>query len=496
MSTLSDRQPASVTNFLLGEREYRRMQFPAALAHYNAAVLTDSAYALAALRGAQSAGWLSNSDDDSALVEIALTHERSLPLLQQMIARGLRAYVIGDADSAVHYLERALALEPASSQTWTMLGEVYARMLPSRGPADSLSEDAFQRARSLDPDFAPALVHLERLALRRGDLTTIRRLAAELKVANADTSHAFASALMTRCLERGPASVDWRSAVRRDTESVLTVGKLFSSGAMQPSCARAAVKALLEGDSVSINYRWSSLLILAGIDEAIGPSATDGKIPRRGTAGLPLWAVSALRQQRSPGLDRDGRRTLDSLASSYDTLQTRWLWYLSLIALRLRDTAALASIQPLTARRAVSSGARAEKLMADQTSAFLKLLRGDSAAAIRDLRALKPTGRRNDIEWSPWESLATVRMLLAELLLARGDARGAIAVATLIDAPEPVLNLYYLRPSLQLRERAAEFLRDAHLAKSYRARLTQLDASAVHVVDGRITPKSTEEERR
>ena len=484
VSALSDRQPASVVNFLQGEHEYRRMQFTPALAHYKASVRMDSTFALAALRGAQSADWLSRADEDSALVEIALSHEVSLPLLQRMIARGLRAYVIGNADSAVYYFERALALEPASAQTWAMLGEVYARMLPTRGPADSLSEQAFQRARSLDAGFAPALLHLERLALRRGDRAAIKRLAAELKSANADTSHSVARALMTQCLEHGPASVDWSGAVRRDIESVLTAGKLFSAGAMQPACARAALQALLEGDSiVPRGYRWVSLLTLEGIDEALGRSTTVGQAPRRGTADIPLWPLAALRA--GPELQRDGRRALDSLASSYGTLRTGSLWYLGLIALRLRDTPALTSIQRVIASRADSSGTRVDRLVASQTSALLKVLRGDSAAAIRELRVLRPTARRNDITWQPWESLAAERLLLAELLLARGDARSAIDVATLIDAPEPVAHLYYLRRSLQLRVRAADLLRDAARAKSYRARLAQLDGSATRLADSR-----------
>ena len=111
-----------------------------------------------------------------------------------------------------------------------MLGEVYVRMLPSRGPADSLSEQAFLRARELDADFAPALLQLERLAFRRGDLAAVRRFGAELKAANADTSHAFARELMIACLEHRLSAADWSAAVRRDIESVLTAGKLFSAG--------------------------------------------------------------------------------------------------------------------------------------------------------------------------------------------------------------------------------------------------------------------------
>jgi tetratricopeptide (TPR) repeat protein len=495
VSPLGDRQTASVVNFLLGESEYRRMQFSAALDHFKTAVRQDSSFALAALLGAQSADWLSRSDQDSALVEVALSHEASLPLLQQMIARGFHAYVIGNADSAVHYFKLALKIEPESWQTWTMLGEVYARLLPSLGSADSLSEQAFLRARELNGDFAPVLMHLERFAFRRGDLAAVRRIGAEIKAAKADSSHAFVRELMTRCLEGGMSAADWTTAVRSaaardDIESVLTAGKLFSAGANQPLCARAALLALVRADSsvVSTNYKWSALLLLNGIDGALAYSPDSAEIGVRATANLPLWPLVALRDEDTPDLNRARRRILDSLAENYATLRAPALWHLGLIAFRLRDTVALGSIQRIVEARAASSGARTDKLVAAEGSARLSLLHGDSSRAIKVLKALVPTARRNDIAWQPWESLGAERLMLAKLLLARGDARGAIDIATLIDAPEPAAYLYWLRPSLQLRMHAAEQLRDARLVKSYRARLTQLDVEAARVSGSRPTP--------
>ena len=104
------------------------------------------------------------------------------------------------------------------------------------------------------------------------------------------------------------------------------------------------------------------------------------------------------------------RRALDSLAANYATLRIGHLWYLGVIALRLRDTAALASIQRIVESRADSSGARTDRLVAAEGSARLTLLRGDSAGAITQLQALKPTARRNGIAWLPWESLGAERM--------------------------------------------------------------------------------------
>jgi Tfp pilus assembly protein PilF len=78
--------------------------------------------------------------------------------------------------------------------------------------------------------------------------------------------------------------------------------------------------------------------------------------------------------------------------------------------------------------------------------------------------------------------------LLAELLLAQGDARQAIDLATLIDAPEPVVHLYYLRPSLQLRVRAAKRLGNDRLVREYQMRLSRLDVGSASGARSSVTP--------
>jgi tRNA A-37 threonylcarbamoyl transferase component Bud32/tetratricopeptide (TPR) repeat protein len=487
LSALADRKPAAAVNFVLGEHEYRRMQFRPALDHYKAAVRLDSVFALAALRGAEAADWLSRFDEDSALVQIALANEQTLPPAYRPIARGLHAYLIGSADSAVHYFERALALRP-TSQVWTLLGEVYARMLPSRGPADSLSELAFRQARELDSDFAPALVHLERLAQRRGDLAGSARFAAELKAASADTSHAFSRSLMARCLAEGPAAIDSKAA-RQDAESVFGVGKLFSAGASQRQCARAALEAILDSDSlVPRGYRRASLMMLDGLDAASGHIGVIANTSRRGTTDLPRWRLYSLRATTGLGSEKEIRSALDSLAPSYRALPTGDLWYAAIGAWALRDARTLLLIQREAVARADSSRTRLDRQVASLISPHVRLLRGDSTGAIGELRELRPNARRNDITYQPWESLAHERLLLAELLLTRGDARKAIDLATLIDAPEPVVHLYYLRPSLQLRVRAAERLGNARLARDYRMRLSRLDLGSTPGARGNVTP--------
>ena len=64
--------------------------------------------------------------------------------------------------------------------------------------------------------------------------------------------------------------------------------------------------------------------------------------------------------------------------------------------------------------------------------------------------------------------------MLAQLLLARGQAAEALDVAGGFDSPVPVAYLMYLPASLSIRVQAAEQLGDTRLAEAGRARLAAL----------------------
>jgi hypothetical protein len=103
------------------------------------------------------------------------------------------------------------------------------------------------------------------------------------------------------------------------------------------------------------------------------------------------------------------------------------------------------------------------------------LVRGDSAGALEQLRRLAPTAADGAaLTWNPWEALGGERLLLAELLLARGEALAALQVASNFDAPAPISYLPYLPASLTLRIKAAERLGDSKLAERLRRRYAML----------------------
>jgi hypothetical protein len=102
------------------------------------------------------------------------------------------------------------------------------------------------------------------------------------------------------------------------------------------------------------------------------------------------------------------------------------------------------------------------------------VLSGDTLGAIALLRGLAPRAPAIDLTWGEWESLAGERLLLARLLLARGEAREALRVAATHDHPQPIENLLYLPASLVVRREAASRLGLDRLAAEYRERLEAL----------------------
>ena len=482
VTALGERRPAAVANFLQGEREYRRMQFAAALPHYNAAVADDSGFALAALRGGYTAAWLSDVSTGIKLVTTALRNASYLAPAQSAVARGLNAYLEGDADSALFFLREALRRDADAPETWTLLGETYLRLLPNEAAADSLARSALERARAIDHDFAPALVLLEELALRDGDVRRATRLREELRSAGADTTHVLARHLMFRCVERGPQGIDWRAATARDYEAVLSAGKVLGGRAANPACAMAAFRALLATTDPPIPARVGALLGLQAQLIATGQGhETPSSLGANGVAGLdyririPILVGAAA----GDGFQRQAQAVADSAATvGYERASASTLWQLGYFeahrgnAARVRDLARALQI------KADSSQLSRDLRLARSVAARLLVLEGDTTAALAILETLRPRARRVALGWWPWESLGPERLLHAELLHRRGRFEEALRVATYLDATEPIGYPMYLRSSLALRARAAASMGDERLANRYRERLERLKPSS------------------
>ena len=476
LRSLNERKTSAIANFLQGEREYRRMQFSPALAHYESAVGEDSAFAIAALKGAQTATWISRPGTDTALVGVAVRRNSSLTGSQARVASGLQAYLTGNADSAITHLRVAIQEDPSLAEAWTLLGEVYLRSLTSESPADSLARASLQRARKLDPDFAPALLLLEELALRDGDFQEVERLKEELRRADADTTHAVERDLMWRCVRRGPTYVKWADAARLDPTSTLNAGRILARGASQPACARAALTAVFQDDSASLAVRHGALLGLNGLLLATGNGEELRTLfASKAGSGLKLWQFYLQNAAAGVGFEREASVASDSLGRSYGRMEPKILWMIGSWIAQSGDVIRLREVANAMRVIADSSLSRQDLLIASLIEARLQLVEGDSGGAIAALRVLRPSGARRDIAWRPWEGLGLERLLLAELLLARGEHEEAARVASQLDATEPVPYLLYLRRSIELRRTIAQTSGNGGMEAHYTKRLKQLD---------------------
>jgi tetratricopeptide (TPR) repeat protein len=478
LAEFSRRDPVAVANFLQGEREYRRMQFAAAMPHYHAALARDSAFALAALRGAYAASWSAKFEEATQLVETALRQNEGLNPSQLNVARGLAAYLDGSADSAVLYLRAALRSDSAAHAAWTLLGETYSRLLPAEWASDSLARATLERARTVDPSFAPTLVLLEEIALRDGDVDRAVTLRGELRTAEADTTHATARALMLRCVRDGPGSINWTQATAADALAVLSVGKLLSGQASQPQCAISAFQAVLSSQDPPRNVRLGALLgalaQLAAIDQS---HQSPLLLALKGASGvnrhIPVLATAAA----TAALENEARAIADTAARSYNNLPVPLLWLLGNFEASRNNVPRLQAILRTLRVKADSSQLPRDARIVRAVDARLRLLKGDTVTAIAILGSLRPSASRLMLAWWPWETHGPEYMLLAQLLFATGRYEEARQVATRLDATEPVTYPFYIRQSLELRMRAAEAMRNATLATQYRRRLQKLSSS-------------------
>jgi hypothetical protein len=132
--------------------------------------------------------------------------------------------------------------------------------------------------------------------------------------------------------------------------------------------------------------------------------------------------------------------------------------YLALWSWHTRDEARLDSLATRLRFIADSSARAVHRLAADRVAARLTLVRADTATAIRLLTALRPAADPGFVTWDEFESLASERLLLAQLQLATGDADGAWRTAEAFDSPRSQVHQLYLAESLRVRLRAAERL--------------------------------------
>jgi serine/threonine-protein kinase len=475
LATLAGHDPAALANWLQGDRDYRDGRFEPALEHYQRAIERDSSLALAALSGAQAAGWLARQEDAVALARLALRNSESLPRRFGDLAAALAALGAGRTDTAVARIDRALVADSLWADAWAIRGEIYLHLLPTGEKLDSIAEASFARAVSLDPAFAPPLNHLAELMLRRGDVADASPMISRLRGGTADSSLFAPLLLMRDCVRDGPEAPDWKAAAAADPSIVLTAARQLAAGGARLSCAEHGFRAVLDSPSMDASYKWGALLGLNAVLIGTGRETTARRLIDSAAMDMPgaiaLYLFNAVAGDDPAPWDTPEIRQLWSEPSAMPASR---LWYFGEWAVANRDTARLSALSRVATRRRDSLGAPSDSLLAGVLDARDVLLRGDSAEAITRLQALASVTPLDSLVWDPWDALAAERVQLAALLLARGAPDRAVSVLSPMDGSQALAFIAFLPRVLELRAEAEERLGQRQQADATHARLARL----------------------
>jgi serine/threonine-protein kinase len=479
LRALGSPNPNATAAYLLGDRAYRRGHFGEASTFFGRAVESDSTFAMAAVMGAQAAGWARQKDKAVELLRVALAQRGALAPRYTNYLLGLSASWLGHADSAIRYLRMSLDHDPNSPETWAELGEVYSHWLPSEPSADSLQADAFERAYRLDPGFMPALYHLVEISLRRSDAATAERLIGTMREAGTDTTDLAALALMLRCVKESPERIDWDREVKQGLADVVDAGSALAvSGLPQPRCSEAAWTAVLRHDPgvepPNLGLRYRALVGLHALliaeqryEEAQRLLDSERRLPPQR-----VWPLQIVAAVAGAPESRQARFAAESLSriTLHPGRAPVAVWSRGLWEYRLGNARAVRLLAQRALLDASRTGAtRLDTLVAQSLEGWAALAAGDSARALQSFEGLTPLGGEDH-----WEALGVERMKVAELQLSRGQHALAFQAASMLDAPGGVTYLINLRPSLVVRQRAAQAMGDQRAAASMARRLAAL----------------------
>jgi hypothetical protein len=473
LTALAERRPAAIADWLQGEREYRRSRYGLALDHERRAVAADSSLAYAALRGALAAEWERWYEESAGLVDLALRNDSVLPSKYKHFALGLRDYYAGLPDSAAQHLQDALALDSTWSEAWMALGEVRYHLMPDGEPQGA---EAFARTRRADPDFAPPLFHLAQIALHRGDTASAARLIETFRATDPDSLWVVQLELSLDCMQRGPRNTPWHDAARHHPDEVLQAAKVLASPESRPDCAEAAFRSILATDSAPVGARWGAVLGLQGVLTARGRlSEVEALLDTTVAAGVfAAKGLYVIHAAAGLGMDAQAATVIAELGGDYQQMGPERLWYHGIWLAHRGDRANLVKVADALSHLRTGSMEPLLVSTSNGISARLALLDADTARAIALLRHVAPAGGFSALEWGMQAPFGGEQLLLAELLFARGQFDEALLVADRLDHSAPIIYLVYLRPSLELRIKAAELLERADLAATIRKRLAKL----------------------
>lgn len=434
-ASLGARSLPALKAYLEGEQYYRRAAWDSAIAWYQRAIELDTGFALALYRAGIALGWSSTAADSlsQAYLMHAAAHNRGLPPRDSMLieAEALSAALDAGLDDPRYWTSyrRLYATTAEAARRYPNDAEVWYEYADARyhNPAfSSLREirEAFDLAIALDSAYAPAYLHQIELALQLGDPEAARGyVEGYLALAPRDV-YADAIRLTGRLLDPDGARSE---AVERllDTASVDLLLATIQSFRGWPDTLQTAVRlagrlVARDTDMVTAHGQRSSYL-----PEQASALAYRGRLAEAFQVGGQIgWILAAVAWMG--GGPRDTVTAVLGWSLRAEPLWPRALAVIGAPVLAQRgDTARLRSLERRAdslARAGATAAQRAfGRYAADGARALQLLVRGDTAGAIRGLRALPDTACQRCVLY---------RLTLAALLDAKQfDAEAAVLLA-------------------------------------------------------------------
>lgn len=475
----------ALKSYLQGEEALRGGHYVLAEQLFREAAALDTTFALAYYRLGVAAVWGERGSELSAwAVEQALRHGDRLTERVRTLLAAFRSFIARDAVEAERLYRMVLAGHPDDVEAWYQLGEVLFHYRPLLGSPVEESAIAFERVLAFEPGHGEALIHLARIAARRGDGDALQVLVhrlisgsegrdrlSELQALRAAVGRDPAewTPLMAAALQFRPETITTllvvSSAHGGDLGAALELTRLLTHPTREPlyrglGYGMAAQLELARG-------RWASAR--EQLDELARIEPTSSLLAASIFALMPLAPVSAAAaaelRERVAGLD-DGvaASTLRSFNLSPVFLPFVRHYLAGLLSVRLGDRAgALEHARSLEGLGGTPGDPGLGPGLAQSIAAALAWDSGDAGATLRELERI-PLGPQYLKAALAYAAQGYERFLFGETLAAAG--RDEEALRWYGSFPEPAgYDLVYLAPShlrrAEIHERRGEHDRAA-----------------------------------
>ncbi len=253
-SGLGSRSLVALRAFLRGEQHFRPTEWDSAQVNYEQAIADDSAFALAHWRLGTVRGWVYGINDSLShayfLRAGELNHglaprESLLVLCDSLMGTLQEGRTVDSAAEAnlrrlFRSAEQLTGRYATDPESWVAMGEARVHFGHGRGITNETTQEAFDRAITLDSAYAPAYIHAVDGALAMDDPAAARQYAARFLTLRPGGEHALSMRAAAMLLDPSARVAEIDRML--DTMPALALFGLFTSFWLAPDSAETGIE--------------------------------------------------------------------------------------------------------------------------------------------------------------------------------------------------------------------------------------------------------------